>query len=208
MRDDFDSLIAGSSLSCDETRHPEVESPGLSSHGAMRAAACVERRVSCLTTARQRDETHRVECVLAVARAPMQMRAGHPARRADEPDLLSPLDRIADRDVRLREVEIPGHDAAAVIHIHHVPREKEVLDESNDAAIRGAHRITRLPREIHPPVTARQTSVEDASRPKAAGDARASWSYEWLRPEFRRRMGATADGARFLVLSLDARCRE
>ena len=99
------------------------------------------------------------------------MRAGHPARRADEPDLLSALDRITDSDVRLREVEIPGHDAAAVIHVHHVPREKEVLDESNHAAIRGAHGITRLPREIHSPVTARQTSVEDASRPKAASDA-------------------------------------
>ena len=106
----------------------------------------------------------------AVARGPMEVRAGHPSGRSDKSDLLSPHDRVADRHERLAEVEVRGDDSAAVVNVNDVAGEKEVVDERDDAAVRRAHRLSDRATKIDAEVTAGHAAVEDASGPELARD--------------------------------------
>jgi len=73
--------------------------------------------------------------MLAVSRAPVEVRARYPARRPDETDLLAPLHGVPHRHERLRQVEVSGDHAAAVIDVHDVPGEKEIVHQGDDAPV-------------------------------------------------------------------------
>jgi hypothetical protein len=85
----------------------------------------------------------------------MQMGACDTPGSADDPDLLPALHRVANGNRRLGQVKVARDDSAAVVDVHDIAREKEIVDECHDATIRGAHRIARLAGEVHTAVTAR-----------------------------------------------------
>src|SRR5438128_10838898 len=70
----------------------------------------------------ERYQPHWVDSVLAVPRAPVEVRTGHPSRRPYEADLLATLYGIADRHECLRQMEVSRDDSAAVVDVHDVPR--------------------------------------------------------------------------------------
>src|SRR5690349_14680735 len=111
------------------------------------------------------------------------MRAGDPSRSPNQPDQLAALNRIPDRDERLGQVEVSGDDTSAMVDVHDVAGEKEVVYQGDDTAVRGANRIAGLAGEIHAPVAARQASVEESPRSEGARDPRAPRPKERLRPE-------------------------
>ena len=138
---------------------------------ALDSFALLSRRRDVLL--RELDETHRVDRVLAVARTPVEMRAGHTARGAHEADLLAALHGVPHRDECLGQVEVPGDDSRAVIDVHDISGEEEAVDQRNNAPIRGTYRIAGLAGEIHAPVTTRQATIEQSPRSEGARDPRA-----------------------------------
>jgi hypothetical protein len=85
----------------------------------------------------------------------MQVWPRHASRRANETNLLSTLDGVPNGNRRLREVKVARDDSAAVIDVHDVARQEEIVDECHDTTIRRAHRIARLAREIDAAMAAR-----------------------------------------------------
>src|SRR5690348_18132724 len=106
--------------------------------------------------------------MLAVSRAPVEMRASHTARGPHEANLLPALHGIPDGDERLGQMEVAGHDAAAMIDVHDIAGEEEIVHQRHHTPVRGADGIPRLAGEIHTPVTARQASVEEPPGPERA----------------------------------------
>src|SRR5213594_231723 len=102
-------------------------------------------------------------------------------------------------------MEVPRDDTRAVIDVHHVSSEKEVVDEGDDTAIRRAHRITDRSLKVDAEVSARDLTVEDAPRAESTGDLRCAWAQERPRPELRRHVRLATDLARTRVLVRDAR---
>ena len=136
------------------------------------------------------------------------MGAGDAARGTHDSNLLTSLHRIAHGDGRLRQMEVAGHHSVPVIDVDHVPGEEEVVHERDDAPIRGDDGIAGLTGEVHAAVAARQTTVEEPSRSKAARYAGAPRPFEWLRPKLRSMVRPSADRACLLVLPLDPRLRQ
>lgn len=141
--------------------------------------------------------------MLAISRTPVEMWTGHAAGRANEADLLAALDGIPDRDECLGQVKVARNDASAMIDVHDVAGEEEIVHQRDYAPIGSNNRIARLPGEIDPSVTARQTSIEESAGSERARDPRAARPQERLGPELGRRMRMTSNGARLLVFSLD-----
>jgi hypothetical protein len=100
----------------------------------------------------------------------MQMRAGHSSSRSDESDPLSARNRVACRDQRFAQVEIGGYDSAAVIDVHDVAGEKEIVDERDDSAVRGPDRLSDCAPEIDTKMAAGHAAVEETSRSKLTRD--------------------------------------
>src|SRR5689334_3003159 len=103
----------------------------------------------------------------------MEMRARHSTRSADDTNLLAALDGIADANRRLRQVEVACHHAGAMVDVHDIARQKEVVHEDHDSPVRRAHRIARLPGEIDAAVAACESAVEQPPRTEATRYARA-----------------------------------
>src|SRR5690348_6047307 len=97
----------------------------------------------------------------------MQMRSGHPPRRADDADLLPSQHRVADCHRRLRQMEVSGDHPIAVVDVDDVSGKKEVVDQCHDTAIRRSHRIPGLPGEVDAAVTTGQSAIEESARPKS-----------------------------------------
>ena len=108
----------------------------------------------------------------------MQMRSGHSPCRSYEPNPLSPPHCVAHRHERFAEVKIRRDDSATVVDINHVAGEKEIVDECNNSAVRGEHRLSDRATEIDAKVTAGDPAVEDAAGTEFAGDHRCPRSKE------------------------------
>jgi len=92
--------------------------------------------------------------MLAVASTPVEMRPSHATGGTHDPNLLTALYRVSYRDGSLREMEIPGHHAPAMVDVHDIAGEKEVVHQGNDAPVRCPNGIARLTREVHTAVAA------------------------------------------------------
>ena len=108
----------------------------------------------------------------------MEMWAGYPPGRADKSDLLSSHDRVAYRNEWFAEVKIRRNHSAAVVDVDNVAGEEEIVDQRNDSAISGAHRLPNRTPEIDTEVAAGHAAVEDASGTELARDYRRSGSKE------------------------------
>ena len=94
------------------------------------------------------------------------MRAGYAPGRADEADLLPPLDGVANSDERFAEMEIAGYDPSSMVDVNDVAGQKEIVDERNYAAIRGIHRLAYRSPEIDAEVTTGHLTVEETPTSK------------------------------------------
>ena len=129
------------------------------------------------------------------------MRTGHAAGRTDESDLLSPLNGVTDCDKRFAEMEVASDDSGAVIDVNDVACQKKVVDERNDATVRGIHRLPYGAPEIDAEVAAGHVAVEETPGSKLTGDYRSAWATEGRSPHRRRIVRARADGSRPQILA-------
>jgi hypothetical protein len=67
-------------------------------------------------------------------------------------------------------MEIRGHQSPAVIDVHDVAGEKEIVDQGDDPAIGGAYGLPYRSAEIDTQVTTRHPAIEQTPRPELAGD--------------------------------------
>src|SRR5438067_4596015 len=109
------------------------------------------------------EQVGRVDGDSAIPRAPVQMRTGHAARLTDESDQLAARDGVSCRDELLAHMEVRGDDSSAVIDVHDTSGEIEIVDERDDATIRGANGIADRAAEIDAKMPARDRSIEDAT---------------------------------------------
>src|SRR5207253_2208660 len=136
----------------------------------------------------------------------VQMRSGHPPRLTNEPDRLPAHHRVTLRHQRLAHVEIPSDDTSAMIDVDHRARQKEGVDQSDDAAVGRANRIADGSAEIDAEMPARDSAVEHPAVPERTGDNRGSWTKECCRPERRRLVRTASDVTRAGILAVDP-CR-
>ena len=95
-----------------------------------------------------------------------------PAAPTHRSDTLSCYDGISLPYVGSTQVEIAGHQSAAVVDVHDMAREIEIRDQCHHTASSGADRRTDRSGEIGTEVTALDLAVVDPCRPESAGDAR------------------------------------
>jgi hypothetical protein len=133
----------------------------------------------------------------------MEVRASHSSRRSNEPDSLSPNHGIADGHQWLAQVKIRGDDPATVIDVDDVSCQKEVVDERDDAAIRGTYWLTDCAAKVDPEVPAGQAAVEDASGPELARDYGCARAKKRRGPHWRRIVCPRADCACSKILPRD-----
>jgi hypothetical protein len=100
----------------------------------------------------------------------MQVRPGHAAGRPDQADNLSAGDGVPCGHECLAEVEVRGDQTAAVIDVDDIAREKEVVDQRDDAAIGSPDGLAYRSAEINTEMAARHPSVEQTPRSKFTGD--------------------------------------
>src|SRR5688500_281045 len=125
---------------------------------------------STVPSALDRNEIEWIHAERPVTSCPMEMGTGHASGRADESNLLSPLDGLAFRYVRPTQMKVSGHDAAAVIDVHDIPGEEESVHERDYAAVCRNHRRTDTASEVDAKVPARNDAIEGASGAEAACD--------------------------------------
>ena len=70
---------------------------------------------------------------------------------------------VADVDERLAEVQVAGGEAAAVIDVHDVPAEEEVVDERDDAVVRRTDGRADGSAEVDAEMPAGHLTVEGAT---------------------------------------------
>lgn len=90
----------------------------------------------------------------------MQMRASNASRISHQPDFLSPLHGVANCDERLAQVKVRRDDSGAVIDIDHIARQKEIVDERNNATISCAYRLPYSAPEVHAEMARSERAVE------------------------------------------------
>src|SRR5688572_17804651 len=101
----------------------------------------------------------------------MEMRTGYAPGRADEANLLPPLDCLAFGHVRPAEMKVSGHYAAAVIDVHDIAGEEESVHKRDHAAVCRNHRRADPAAEVDAKVPARHDAVEGAAGAEAARDS-------------------------------------
>jgi hypothetical protein len=79
----------------------------------------------------------------------MQVRPRHSTGGANQSNDLPATHRVSHGYQWLAHVKIRGNHAAAVIDVHDVSREKKVVDECDDAAIRCTDRLTHCAAKVH-----------------------------------------------------------
>ena len=79
----------------------------------------------------------------------MQVRPCYAPGRADQTDNLSAGYCVTHRHEWFAEVEISGNQSAAVIDVHNISGEKEIVDQGDDSAICSAHWFPYSPPEIN-----------------------------------------------------------
>jgi len=67
-------------------------------------------------------------------------------------------------------MEIRGDNSATVIDVHDIPRQKEIVDESDYPAIGRAHRLAKCAAKVNAQVTSRQSPVEKSAGAKLTRD--------------------------------------
>lgn len=102
-------------------------------------------------------------------------------------------------------MKIRRHYPAAVIDVHDVAREKEIVDERNDTSICRANRRADSAAKIHTEVSARERSVEHPAAAESARHCRRSGTNERGSPHGRRIVRTAANVARSRVLAVDSR---
>ena len=115
----------------------------------------------------------------------MEVRSGDAPSRSYQSDALSPRYRIANGHERLAEVEVCSDDSTTVVDVNHIAREKEIVDQCNDSAVRCQHWFSNRATEIDAEVTTGHAAVEDAARSELTGDHRRTRSKERSRPHRR-----------------------
>ncbi len=88
------------------------------------------------------------------------MRTGNTSRRANETDFLSALDGLTFGDERFAQMEITRHHAAAVIDVHNVTGEEEIVDERDNPAVGSTHGSADTAAEIDAEVSACHHAIE------------------------------------------------
>src|ERR1051325_2502604 len=114
------------------------------------------------------------------------MRSRDPSRCADEPDLLTALHGVTGGNEGLAHVEVARDHTDAMVDVHHVAGEKELVDQRDDAAIRRPDRLTNGAAKIDAEVATRELAVEHATRAESTRDDRGARANEWLGPARRR----------------------
>ena len=137
----------------------------------------------------------------------MKMGTCHASGRSDKTDLLSPLDGLAFRDERFAEMEVARHNTTAVIDVHDITGEKEIVDQHYDAAVRRMHRRANTAAEIDAQVPGRQHAVEGTTRAEPARNCRQARAKKWFGPQWRSRMRSSSDFARASVFPIDSSLR-
>jgi hypothetical protein len=113
------------------------------------------------------------------------MRTRHASGVADQADYLTALHYFADMHQRFAQMEVRRHDSAAVIDVHDVASQKEVVDQRHDSAIGRLHRLSHCPAKIDAEVTRSQLTVEEPPRTELAGDYRIARPHEGCGPHRR-----------------------
>ena len=98
--------------------------------------------------------------------------------RSDEPNLLPARNRISLCDESATQMEVAGDDAVAVVDVHDIAGEKEIIHQCNHTSIRGAYGRADFSREVHAEVPACKSAIEGSSRSEAGSDRRRSRSDE------------------------------
>jgi hypothetical protein len=90
----------------------------------------------------------------------VEVRTSHTSGLSDESDGLSARNSVANSNERLAEVEVAGHKTGAMVDVHHVSREEEILDEGDDAAIGSAHGIADGATKVDAEMPTRYLTIE------------------------------------------------
>ena len=88
------------------------------------------------------------------------MRASDASRLPHQPDFLSPLHGVANRDEGFAQVKVRRDDSGAVIDVDHIARQKEIVDERNNATISCAYRLPYSAPEVHAEMARGERTVE------------------------------------------------
>src|SRR2546428_7559504 len=108
------------------------------------------------------DQPQRIERDAAVGGEPVEVRAGHAPRCADLADRLAARHRVADRDQRATEMQIPGDEPRAVIDENGGAAQIQVGDQGDHPAIGRPYARAAPTGEVDAHVTAAQHAVEHA----------------------------------------------
>jgi len=88
------------------------------------------------------------------------MRASNASRISHQPDFLSPLYGVANSDEGFAQVKVRCDDSGAVIDVDHIARQKEIVDERDDAPISCAYRLSYSAPEINAEMARSERTVE------------------------------------------------
>ena len=132
------------------------------------------------------------------------MRAGYASGCTDESNLLSPLYGVTNGDERFAEMEIASDDSGSMVDVNDIAGQEKIVDQCNDTAVRGIHRLPRSAPEVDSKVAARHMTVEEASRSKFTRDHRCPWATERRRPHRRRIVRTRAHRSRPQVFACHA----
>ena len=91
------------------------------------------------------------------------MRTGYAAGVSNQSDHLPAFHGLTDMHERLAHVKVRGDHAAAVVDVHDVAGEKEIVDQRYDAAIGCFDRFADRASKIDAEVSGSELSVEHAA---------------------------------------------
>ena len=171
----------------------------------MRARTRPDVPRSLATSPRQREQRHRIHRDPSVPRDPVQVRPRRPPAPAHRTDHRARRDRVARRHVHPAQVEVAGHQPAAVVEVHRVARQVEVRHQRHHRAPRGAHRRAHRAGEIRSEMPAGHPPVELPPRAVHAGDPARPRAQERPLPEPRRVVRLSGDRPALRQLAVDPR---
>ena len=139
----------------------------------------------------------------------------HPTRRAHETQQCTALHRVAHRNARGAHVEVRGEQSRAMVHVHRIATEIEIVDESHHATIRRMNGSANRTGVIRAHMPRGNNAIEFARIAERARDATVARRDERCRPETRRVVCDCCQRPRQLRLALlprskrrIGRCRE